>query len=236
VPVVQPSTDLAEHVAALVQHRRTHHDDVVALCELVGLDQEILDSVERNGMHAPLAHIHAYANAMGLDTSLRVKPKALGPKQFESCKQCGSHPTFHTQRHLVAVNACVDVNIAMLVEALFNLSIHTTMSCEGGAGEDAHLVFSTLEDVRAFFSIVDRGDEALRLRAGLRPFHASDLGKQKLKTWEHSIRWHVQPGDLLADAVSWVRFSPGELKGLTRLMQAPPGPSALAMMSRRQLS
>jgi hypothetical protein len=232
VAVVPPSLELAEHISELVKHRRTHWDDAGQLCALVGLDQDVLDSVERNGVHAPLAHIHAYAHALGMDTTLRLEVRAISAREFSSCEACGSHKTFHPQQHLSVVGTCVDTGISMLVEALYDLSIRTSMSCQGGASDDAHLVFPTLDDARAFFSVVDRGDESLRLRAGLRPFHSSDLGNQKLKSWEHSIRWHLQPGDVLADAVTWVRFAPEEIKALTRLMQAPPKPSAWATSRR----
>jgi hypothetical protein len=233
VAEVPPSIELAEHIADLVQHRRAQWDDIAALCALADLDHDVLDSVERNGIHAPLAHIHAYAHALGMDTTLRLDVRSVADKSFSSCQACGSHQTFHAQTHLSAIDTCVDAKLALLIEALYDLGIKTSMSCEGGSSDDAHLVFPTLADAQAFFSVVDRGDEGLRLRAGLRSFHSSDLGKQKFKAWEHSIRWHLQPGDVLADAVSWVRFSPAEIKGLTRLMQSPPGPSPWATRSRR---
>jgi hypothetical protein len=225
---VPRSKDLAEHIAALIRHRREHWEDTVTLCQESGLDPVIAESVERNGMHAPLAHIHSYADAIGLDTALHVAPQGNRHRAHQSCEECGRQPTLHRQTHLSALDACVDAGLANLLDALFNLSIRTALSCEGGSHDDAHLVFPTLDDARAFFSIVDRGDESLRLRAGLRPLSPRDIGKAKFRTWEHSIRWFLQPGDLLADATVWVRFAPSEIKGLSRLMASPPPPPPLA--------
>lgn len=227
------SKDLAEHIAALIRHRRDHWEDTVALCQESGLDPVVAESVERNGVHASLAHINSYADAIGLDTALHVAPRGNKARSHQSCELCGKHPTLHRQTHLSALDACVDEGLANLLNALFNLSIRTVLSCEGSGLENAHLVFPTLDDARAFFSIVDRGDDGVRLRAGLRPLTPRDIGKNEFRPWEHSIRWFLQPGDLLADANVWVWFAHSEIKGLSRLMASPPPPPALAQRRRR---
>jgi hypothetical protein len=234
VCTMRRSRDLVDHIAALIRHRHEHWQDASKLCEHSGLDPQVADSVERFGVLAPLAHIHSYADALGMDASLLLSPHGSRKPAFESCEKCGKQRTHHRQMHLMALDTCVDAKIAYLLEALVDLGIRTSMSCEGDAHDDAHLVFPAIDDARAFFSIVDRGDEALRLRAGLRPLSPMDVGrKRKTRTWEHSIRWFVQPGDLLADGVCWVRFDPAEIKGLTRLMASPPKPPPIATMQRR---
>jgi hypothetical protein len=233
VSTMRRSRDLVDHIAALIRHRHEHWQDTGSLCEHSGLDPEIADSVERQGVLAPLAHIHSYADALGMDASLLLSPHAGRKPAFESCQACGKQRTHHRQMHLMALDACVDAKIAYLLEALVDLGIRTSMSCEGDSHDPAHLVFPSIDDARAFFSVIDRGDEGLRLRAGLRPVSPMDFAKKKGRTWEHSIRWFVQPGDLLANGVCWVRFDPSEIKGLTRLMAAPPKPPAIATMQRR---
>lgn len=216
--------DIAAEIAKLVVQRRTTWPDTEQLCTLTGLDPEVLRTVERLGTHAPLAHVEQYAAALGATATLRVVHHKPSLRDHRSCEMCGEAPTMHPQRHIVEAAACVDEGIAPLVIALHGVGIRTELSCEGSLTEPAHLYFPTLEDTRAFYALVDRADDAVRLRANLRQLTPNDIGHGGMH-WENGVRWYLRPGSLLADAMCSVRFDRREIPVLTRLAQNPPAPS-----------
>lgn len=216
--------DIAAEIANLVVQRRTTWPDPEQLCTLTGLEIDVLRSVERLGTNASLAHIEQYAAALGATATLRVVRHRPALRDHRSCEVCGAVPTMHPQRHVTEAAACVDEGIAPLVIALHGVGIRTELSCEGGHAEPAYLLFPTLEDTRAFYALVDRADDAVRLRANLRQVTPNDIGHGGMH-WENSVRWFLRPGSLLADAMCWVRFDHREITPLTRLAQNPPAPS-----------
>ncbi len=222
--------ETASEIAGLVVYRRTTWPDPEQLCAVSGLAIDVLRSVERLGTNAPFSHIEQYATALGVSASVRLFSNRPRTKQHRSCEDCPPQDTMHEQVHVWEVRACVDAGIAPLVAALHAIGIATALSCEGGADTQAHLLFPTLKDVRAFYAVVDRGPEQIRLRANLRPFNAADAHTPSSAYWENSVRWFLQPGSLLADAMCFVRFGAAEIEHLTRLALNPPKPALHALI------
>ena len=222
--------ETAAEIASLVVYRRATWPDTDQLCAITQLPLEVLHSVERHGTNAPFSHIEQYAAALGVSASVRLFANRPQVKNYSSCEECPPQATIHEQVHVWEVRCCVDAGIAPLIAALHSVGIATVLSCEGGPDTQAHLLFPTLQDTRAFYALVDRGPEGIRLRANLRPLNASDAAATANTYWESSVRWFLQPGSLLADAMCFVRFDPSDIKHLTQLAQNPPLPALSALM------
>lgn len=223
---------IAAAVARLVVLRRRLWPDTTLWCAATELDEAVVARVERQGPDAPLSDVAAYADALGLDTDLYVTPGVTRHKPHRSCELCSQAATWHPQVHVGTLEVCLDEGVAPLVLALYDIGIRTEWSCEGDDETPAHLVFASLEDARTFYAIVDRADDGLRLRAGLRDATADDIAARRTGgSWSHSVRWHVTPGSLLAEARCSVRFPNSDIAPLVRLALRPPAP-ALASLIR----
>jgi hypothetical protein len=227
-----PHHSIAAAVARLVVLRRRLWPDTTEWCAATELDAGVVSRVERQGPNAPLADVAAYADALGLDADLHVAPGVTRHKPYRSCELCGQAASWHPQVHVASLAVCLDEAVAPLVVALWDIGIRTEWSCQGDDEHPAHLVFASLEDARTFYAVVDRAGDDLRLRAGLRDATAEDIAARRTgSSWSHSVRWHVKPGSLLAEARCSVRFPADDLPALVRLANRPPAP-ALASLIR----
>lgn len=214
----------SSQIAELVRERQRREVTLAQLADSADVDIEILMSVERSGVGAPLGHLRAYAEALGYDVGLIVTAEShIAQRTNVRCDTCGGGATFHPQLHLTLLNHCVDVGLTELIKALHSCGIRVSGGCQGfidgRRGGEAHVVLPTLADARVFYALVDRATTTMTNRAGLRGHHVGG------GSWSSAVRWDVLPGELLADATCVVRFPASDLAELTDLAANPPKPA-----------